>query len=351
MKRVLIKFQRNINSKDIKYIKYAILLGGVLYVKVSVLGCGRWGSFLAWYTNKIGHQVMLWGREDSKKYAALKQTRSNTFLTLPEDISMNTSLEVAVSFGEIVIISISSQALRSLGRQLRALEHLEDKIFVLCMKGLEVTSGKRLSEVLLEEIGRHQKVAVWVGPGHVQDFTREIPNCMVIGAPEQAVTKKIVDAFNSHLIRFYYGEDLLGIEIGAAAKNVIGIAAGMLDGFNYSSLKGALMARGTRELSQLVKAMGGNENTIYGLSHLGDYEATLFSLHSNNRRFGQGFVQGEKFDQLAEGVSTVEALIYLAGQYGIELPICQAVYEIVTQHKDPKEKLLDLFLRPVKSEF
>lgn len=320
-------------------------------MKVSVLGCGRWGSFLAWYANKIGHQVTLWGREDSKKYKGLKQTKGNAFLTLSEDILLTSSLASAVAFGEIVLISISSQSLRSLGGQLRALEHLEEKTFVLCMKGLEVKTGKRLSEVFLEEMGEEQKVAVWVGPGHVQDFTREIPNCMVIGAREQAVTKKIVDAFNSNLIRFYYGEDLLGIEIGAAAKNVIGIAAGMLDGFSYSSLKGALMARGTRELSLLVKAMGGNENTIYGLSHLGDYEATLFSLHSNNRRFGQGFVQGEKFDQLAEGVSTVEALIYLAKQYEIELPICRAVYEIVVQHKDPKEKLLDLFLRPVKSEF
>ena len=125
----------------------------------------------------------------------------------------------------------------------------------------------------------------------------------------------------------------------------------MLDGLHYSSLKGALMARGTREISRLVRAMGGNDTTIYGLSHLGDYEATLFSMYSNNRRFGQAFVSGERFQKLAEGVSTLEALKYLAQQYEIELPICDAVYEIIFENKDAKERLLDLFLRPVKFEF
>ena len=255
-----------------------------------------------------------------------------------------------VSFAEIVIISISSQSLRSLGKQLHELGNTKDKTFVLCMKGLEIGTGARLSRILLEELGADQKVAVWVGPGHVQDFLKGIPNCMVIASDDIAVTKQIVDEFSSNLIRFYYGKDLLGIEIGAAAKNVMGIAAGMLDGLQYTSLKGALMARGTKELSCLIKAMGGDPMTVYGLSHLGDYEATLFSLHSNNRRFGENFVRGEVSDTLAEGVYTVEALMDLARVYKIELPICQAIYNILKGRKDIKEELLSLFLRPVKAE-
>lgn len=320
-------------------------------MKVSVLGCGRWGTFLAWYANRIGHDVLLWGREGSRNFAALANTKKNDYLTLPDKITLTHDLEAAVSFGEIIIISISAQELRSFGEQIRDFAGIRDKTFVLCMKGIEAKTGKRLSQVFHEAFGLEKNVAVWVGPGHVQDFVREIPNCMIIGSPAIEITKKVVEAFNSNLIRFYYGRDLLGIEIGAAAKNVMGIAAGMLDGMNYSSLKGALMARGTRELSLLVKAMGGDATTIYGLSHLGDYEATLFSLHSHNRKYGQGFVRGERFDKLAEGVSTVVALKTLAQEYNIELPICNAVYEIVIDHKDPKEKLLDLFLRPVKFEF
>lgn len=319
-------------------------------MKVSILGCGRWGTFLAWYADRLGHQVILWGRENSKRLERLRETRENEYLTLTDSVQLSDSLEEAVAFGEIIIISINSQSLRTLGRRLRALGGLDGRIFVLCMKGLELKSGKRLSRVFAEEIGDARKIAVWVGPGHVQDFTKEIPNCMVIGSDDAAVTERVVDAFNSELIRFYYGQDLLGIEIGAAAKNVVGIAAGMLDGLHYGSLKGALMARGTKELSRLVKAMGGDEMTVYGLSHLGDYEATLFSAHSNNRRFGEGFVRDERFDKLAEGVFTVEAIMQLSRQYQVEMPICNAVHQIITEQKNPKEKLLDLFLRPVKAE-
>jgi glycerol-3-phosphate dehydrogenase (NAD(P)+) len=130
----------------------------------------------------------------------------------------------------------------------------------------------------------------------------------------------------------------------------MGLAAGMLDGLGYSSLKGALMARGTKELSRLIEKMGGDKMTVYGLSHLGDYEATLFSPYSNNRRFGEDFVKGKTFGKLAEGVYTVEALMDIAREYHLELPICALVYAIVHEHKEPKEELLKLFLRDTKTE-
>ena len=170
-------------------------------------------------------------------------------------VALTSDLEFAVRRADICVISISSQQLRAFGRQLAALGDLSGKTFVLCMKGLEIGSGKRLSVVLEEEIGQDKRIAVWVGPGHVQDFIQGIPNCMVISSRNAAVTKYVVTHFSSPLIRFYYGADLLGTEIGAAAKNVIGLAAGMLDGAHYASLKGALMARGTRELSRLIGAM------------------------------------------------------------------------------------------------
>ncbi|MET3407531.1 glycerol-3-phosphate dehydrogenase [Priestia megaterium] len=320
-------------------------------MNISVLGCGRWGTFIAWYANKVGHNVILWGRESSNNYIKLDETRMNDYLKLPEDIELSNSLRKAVSFAEIIIISISAQELRSFANQLSLINDIQGKTFILCMKGIEATSGKRLSQVFSETVGNNTNIAVWVGPGHVQDFVNNIPNCMVIDSEDIEITKKIVQEFNSDLIRFYYGQDMIGNEIGAATKNVMGIAAGMLDGLNYSSLKGSLMARGTRELSRLVTAMGGNDLTIYGLSHLGDYEATLFSLHSHNRKFGQAFVSGEKFEKLAEGVSTVKALKELSEQYDVELPISNALYDILFENKDAKDTLENLFLRPVKFEF
>ena len=324
-------------------------------MRVSVLGCGRWGSFHAWYAHRVGHTVTLWGRTGSGHLAELCATRANEFLTLSDEILLMDDLAAAIRTAEIVIISIHAQALRSFLCDLRAQglgEELAKKQVILCMKGLEIGTGKRLTTVVHEELGAAVQPAVWVGPGHVQDFVRDIPNCMVLAGEDRAALRVLVDALGSPLIRFYYGEDLLGTEVGAAAKNVVGLAAGMLDGLGYGSLKGALMARGTRELVRLVRAMGGDGETIYGLSHLGDYEATLFSPHSNNRRYGEAVVRGMvgDFHKIAEGVYTAEALMALSTKYGVDLPISATVYEIVTQGKDPRAQLTQLFLRATKSE-
>ena len=324
-------------------------------MRVSVLGCGRWGSFHAWYAHRVGHTVTLWGRTGSGHLAELCATRANEFLTLSDEILLTDDLAAAIRTAEIVIISIHAQALRSFLCDLRAQglgEELAKKQVILCMKGIEIGTGKRLTTVVHEELGAAVQPAVWVGPGHVQDFVRDIPNCMVLAGEDRAALRVLVDALGSPLIRFYYGEDLLGTEVGAAAKNVVGLAAGMLDGLGYGSLKGALMARGTRELVRLVRAMGGDGETIYGLSHLGDYEATLFSPHSNNRRYGEAVVRGTAgdFHKIAEGVYTAEALMALSTKYGVDLPISATVYEIVTQGKDPRAQLTQLFLRATKSE-
>jgi glycerol-3-phosphate dehydrogenase (NAD(P)+) len=165
------------------------------------------------------------------------------------------------------------------------------------------------------------------------------------------VKRQLVDSFSSELIRFYYGKDLVGNEIGAASKNVIGIAAGFLDGMNLTSLKGALMSRGTREIARLITAMGGCEITAYGLSHLGDYEATVFSPYSHNRKFGESFILCEPYDELAEGVYTCKALMRLSEQYEVDLPICRAVYSVLYEQRDPKTVLSELFMRSLKEEF
>ena len=144
---------------------------------------------------------------------------------------------------------------------------------------------------------------------------------------------------------------MIGSEIGAAAKNVMGIAAGILDGMSYESLKGALMSRGTREVARLIKAMGGSEMSAYGLAHLGDYQATLFSSHSNNRKFGELLVTGKPYDKLAEGVATSHAMVNLGEKYGVELPICRAVYNSVTAKIVPQKAISELFLRSIKKEF
>ena len=168
---------------------------------------------------------------------------------------------------------------------------------------------------------------------------------------DEALKEELVAAFSSELIRFYYGRDLIGNEIGGASKNVIGIAAGMLDGLGLSSLKGALMSRGTREIARLIKALGGNELSAYGLCHLGDYEATVFSPYSHNRQFGESFVRGQDYHQLAEGYYTVKALMLLGQRYGVELPICKAVHDILYEQAVPRDVLAGLLRRGLTEEF
>lgn len=317
--------------------------------KITVIGCGRWGSFIAWYLNRTGHEVTIYGRETSPHMKQFLDTRTNGLIVLPDNIALETDLRKAVQ-SEIIVISINSQGLRSLMQELKDIG-LTGRSFVLCMKGIEISSGMRLTEIVSEYMDETNHVAVWLGPGHVQEFYRGIPNCMVIDSNDEKTKELLVDSFSSDLIRFYFGEDLIGNEIGGAAKNVIGIAAGMLDGLNLTSLKGALMSRGTREIARLIKAMGGNELSAYGLCHLGDYEATVFSEFSHNRRYGELFVRGQEYTELAEGYYTVAALVKLGEKYQVELPICRAVYEVLYQGKEASTALDQLFLRSLKKEF
>ena len=316
-------------------------------MKITVLGSGRWASFLAWYAAAGGHNTLLWGRPGSQTLAGLAAARANRYLTLPPHVELTDDIEKALAFGDVVLAAVGAQQLRSL---LTGLPGKPRGPLVLCMKGLEEGTGLRLSQVTAQCLG-DIPVAVWVGPGHPQDFVGGIPNCMVIDSGDHALTRELADALGGSLIRFYYGEDLTGTEIGAAAKNVVGLAAGMLDGLGLTSLKGVLMARGAREISRLAAKMGGREITIYGICHLGDYQATLFSPYSHNRRCGECRITGEPYAELAEGVATAKSLMKLSRDCGVDLPICAAVNDIFEHGREPREALAGLFLRSTKSEF
>lgn len=318
-------------------------------MNVTVIGCGRWGSLIAWYLDGIGHSAVLYGRASSAHMREFLVSRSNGLLTLPDSVGLSTDLAEATARAEVIILSVPSQELRSVLRELEPLR-LWNRAFVLCMKGLEIESGKRLSEIVEEQLHPSGGVAVWLGPGHVQEFFAGVPNCMVIDSSSQSLKRRLVEAFSGELIRFYYGEDLIGNEVGAASKNVIGIAAGFLDGLKLGTLKGALMSRGTREIARLIEAMGGNPFSAYGLCHLGDYEATVFSPHSHNRAFGECFVTGQPYHALAEGYYTAAALQTLEKRHGVELPICEAVWRVLYCGSDVREEIDRLFHRSLKQE-
>jgi len=319
-------------------------------IKVTVIGCGRWGSFLAWYANQLGHKVTMYGRAGDITYEQLLMAHKNEYVTLPKSIELTNDLVRAVKSAEAVIVSVPSQAFRNVMGELRGKCDMTGKYLVTCMKGIEISTGKRLSEVALEFGLEDWQIAVWAGPGHVQEFTVGNPNCMLIDGYERTTVERIIEYFKSPLIRFYYGTDVVGTEIGAAAKNVMGIVAGVLDGMGLTTLKGALMARGSREVARLIQKLGGNPMSAYGLCHIGDYETTLFSQHSHNRMWGENYAKGKKYDQLAEGVHTARAMALLADKYGVDMPITNAVNTMILDKIPPRTVMEKLFDRTLKDD-
>ena len=319
------------------------------FQNITVIGCGRWGGFLGYYAAKYKKaNVLMYGLEIDPAYQSLIKTGNNGYVTMPENVTYTTDIQKALQ-NQFVIISIGCQAFRGLCRQMAQYD-LKGKRFLLAMKGLEEGTGKRMTEIFHEEVHAEDVgVAVLLGPGHVQDYLAEIPSCVVIDSENEKVKHEIADFMNSALIRTYYGQDLIGNEIGGALKNVIGLAAGILDGLKWHGLKGALMARAPVEVGRLIEYFGGNPMSAYGLAHLGDYEATLFSPHSHNRAYGERLITGPKFEKLAEGVPTLAAVHALRDK--IEMPICEVLYSVVYENKDPKEQIGQLFNRPNKSEF
>ena len=320
-------------------------------MKISVLGPGRWGTFIAWYLNKIGNEVTLWARNPSKQMEELIENHKNEYVTLPESIKLTYNLKDAIHNSEYIVISISAQGLRGLAKQISEITSSKNKKYILCMKGIEKVTGSRLSSIMIESGFDKDNIAVWVGPGHIQSFVAGIPSVMIIDSYNEKLSKFLATSFRSELIRFYQGNDMIGSEIGAAAKNVMGLAAGLLDGMGYSTLKGGLMARGSREVSRLIQACGGNPMSAYGLCHLGDYEATLFSEFSHNRKWGEMFAKDQPFEKLAEGVDTSDALLTLAKKYNVELPITKTVYDVIHKNITKQEAIKQLFARDNLHEF
>ena len=318
--------------------------------EISVIGSGRWGTFLAWYAaNCCGmERVKIYSRPTSPDFIELKETRKNAYLSLSDNMFLYEKVSEVLD-NDFIIISIGSQHLRSLAKELNGY-NVTGKTFLLAMKGLEEPNATLLSTVMREEIKQPIHIATLGGPGHVQDYMKKVPSCAVIDSDEEEVKDRVIKMLQSDLIRFYYGADFIGNQIGAALKNVIGIAAGILDGLEWYGLKGALMARAPVEVGRFIKHFGGNPMTAYGLSHLGDYEATLFSKHSHNRMFGEMFAKGEGFGKLAEGYYTLKAVKNIADRENINMPICQALYKAVYEGADVKQIIRSMFDRDLKHE-
>jgi glycerol-3-phosphate dehydrogenase (NAD(P)+) len=327
--------------------------------RTAILGAGSWGTALAVLWAKTGKPVTLWGH-NPERIEQLANTRENREylpgVTLPQSVEVTHDL-AACADANLVAFVTPSVVLRSIAAQLKAISANKSAIFLSCTKGIEHQSGKRMSEIL-KEVFPEQTVAVLSGPNLAVEVSRELPTATVLGCREPECAESLQQHLGSARFRIYTSDEITGIELGGALKNVFAIPAGVSDGFGLGdNSKAALVTRSLAELLRLGTAMGGNPRTFYGLSGAGDLIATCFSQHSRNRRVGEKLGRGESLAEIvagtqmiAEGIPTARGAYECARQLNIETPIIDQVYAVLYEQKPPAQALQELLDRDPKSE-
>lgn len=326
---------------------------------IAVIGAGSWGTALAVLLCGNGHEVTLWSIIEDEVHT-LQTKRENPDklpgVKLPEKIEVTSDLEKAVSGKQVLVLAVPSPYVRSTAHTMKPYV-AEGQIIVNVAKGIEENSLKTLSQVIEEEIPQ-ALVAVMSGPSHAEEVGRGIPTTIVVGAHDRKTAEYLQGIFMNEVFRVYTSPDVLGIELGAALKNVVALAAGIADGLGYGdNTKAALITRGIAEIARLGTAMGGKVETFSGLSGIGDLIVTCASMHSRNRRAGILIGKGYSYEEamkevkmVVEGVYSAKAAVRLAEKCGVQLPIIEQVNAVLFEGKRADEAVKDLMLRDKKIE-
>jgi len=328
--------------------------------KVGVLGGGSWGTTLAILLYEKGLSVKIWEFSDEQVEIVRKKRENVRFLPgifIPQEIEITSCLEDVVKDSEVIVLAIPSQVVRGVVEQLATMITPE-VVIVSAVKGLEIATMKRISEVIGESLLTKTQVGVISGPSHAEEVSRKIPTAVVSSAQDEKIAKFIQELFLTPNLRVYTNTDLVGVELGGALKNIMAIAAGISDGLGLGdNTKAALITRGLVEIIRIGRILGAKEATFLGLSGLGDLVVTCTSKYSRNRYLGEMIGKGsslqEVLDSMAmvtEGVPTTKAAKELAKKVNIELPITNEIYQVLFELKNPKQAVSDLMLRSAKAE-
>lgn len=326
-------------------------------MNISVLGSGGWGLALAILLDKNGHDVKVWSAFQ-QEITDLKETRQTKLLKgviIPEAISFTADLEDAALNSDALVIAVPSHVVKIVCKRLSGFT-LPD-IVINVAKGFEEDTGKRLSEVIKEELNIEYPV-VLSGPTHAEEVSRGIPTTIVAACEDLSIAEKVQDIFMSPVFRVYTNNDVAGVEVSGALKNVIALCAGISDGIGFGdNTKAALMTRGMAEIVRLGIAMGGKKETFSGLTGIGDLIVTCTSMHSRNRRagilIGQGRTKDEAVNEVGmvvEGIKTCYCAYNLKEKYGVEMPIVDTAYQVLYHGKNPKDAVVELMSRGKKHE-
>ena len=326
--------------------------------KVGIIGGGAWGTALAQAMRRAGREVTLWAREP-EVVADINARHANTaFLpgvALDPHIRATSSLADA-AVADAILMVVPAQYVRDIGGQLRV-SIGAGKPVVMCAKGIEQATGRQMGEILAEVLPEATR-AVLSGPSFAADVARELPTALTIACAEEAVGRELAERLGSRTLRLYWTNDLVGVELGGAIKNVLAIAAGIVDGKGLgASAHAALVTRGFAEMRRFGEAMGARSETLTGLSGLGDLILTCGSPQSRNMSLGRALGEGQSLAQalggrtaVTEGVYTAVAVQRIAQEKGIEMPICAAVCDIVEGRASVTDAIGRLMQRPLKAE-
>lgn len=323
-------------------------------MKIGVIGSGSFGTAIAALLGRKGYDVLLWSFLKSEAETIENERENKEFLKgvkLSENVHCTNDIEKTVENAEIVVTVVPSFATRETAKKLAP--YIKDgQIMVNLSKGLENDSLKRLSEVYQEEIPQ-ARVAVMSGPSHAEEVGVGLPTTNVVACDDVEIAKKVQDIFMDETFRVYYSDDVVGVELGGALKNVIALCAGISDGLGYGdNTKAALMTRGMAEIKRLGVKMGGKPDTFSGLSGIGDLIVTCTSMHSRNRRAGILLGMGKNLDEtleeihmVVEGVHTARAAYELSKKYEVNMPIVKEANSILFENKNAKQAVLELMTR------
>ena len=323
-------------------------------MKIGVIGSGSFGTAIAALLGRKGYDVLLWSFKENEAELIEKERENKEFLKgvkLSDNVHCTNDIQKTVENAEIVVTVVPSFATRETAKKLAP--HIKDgQIMVNLSKGLENDSLKRLSEVYQEEIPQ-ARIAVMSGPSHAEEVGVGLPTTNVVACEDVEIAKKIQDIFMDETFRVYYSDDVVGVELGGALKNVIALCAGISDGLGYGdNTKAALMTRGMAEIKRLGVKMGGKPDTFSGLSGIGDLIVTCTSMHSRNRRAGILLGKGknlyetlEEIHMVVEGVHTAKAAYELSRKYEVNMPIVKEAKSILFEDKNAKQAVPELMTR------
>ena len=327
-------------------------------MKIGILGAGSWGTSLGQVLAENGHDVLLWHYKP-EFVAKINQSYKHPFLQgieLNNTLKFTYSIQEVCDYGELLVTAVPCQVLRSV---LERFPENWDKLILSVSKGIENKTGMRMSEVISHTLSLEDtKIAILSGPSHAEEVSSKNPTTVVVASSDILFARKVQKLFSNEYFRVYSGNDVVGVEIGGAAKNIIALAAGICHGLGYGdNTMAALVTRGLEEIIRLGTNLDADRSTLSGLSGMGDLVVTAFSTHSRNRQVGERIGRGEGLDDIlstmemvAEGVETTRSMYTLSKKHNIEMPICQKIYQVLYENVSPRKAILDLMGRELIDE-